>query len=232
MSENKELEKAILKISEHYDLKHIVRRAFINGIFTASGLFIGAILVFVVATQVLNGVKEVPLLDTFLRETRLDIVIESQINEISGKNGQSAVIDSSESYSNLTYTNSTYNFSFDYPVIFSSTFEGSIAEEDNSYLISLRNGKIYVDSIDIYINHSIEFSGSSYTEVVNNNLIGDIEMYIFEEEITIDSVSYPNPTIIASFEKGGDEYVVIVKAKESNSAIARELLTSILQSVL
>ena len=235
MGENKQLQKAVIKISEHYNTKHVIQRALINGIFSAAGLFLGAIIVFLLVSRLFAGFKEIPFVDDFLKQSKLDVVIESQLNEISGSNSTDEtaelIIDENGQIKYLTYHNTSFGLEFSYPKIFTNLSEGVLSENQDSYLIYLSGGQIYLEEIQVYIDHALEYSGSSYKKSIESESHGKIDIEVYEEGATIGGIDFNKPTLIAEIKAENHEYLFIGFAKENNSALAREIMLTLLSSV-
>jgi len=235
LTTEEKLQSAVIKLSNHYDLKHVIQRALLNGIFTAAGLFLGAILVFLFASRFVAGIKEIPFVDDFLKQSKLDVVIESQLNNLGGKITDISNTSSDINYlSYSVYKNSTYNLEFSYPQIFSSFDEASLNENDTtSHLIRLSSGEIYLEQLDVYINVDVTVTGDNYQRIVKNEKFGDIELFIYENGGVIDNNKTETPILLASFTnpQSYNKFTFVAYAKENSSAIGREIITNLLLSL-
>lgn len=225
----KNLEEAVIRISNHYNLANVIKRAFLQGIFTASGLFVGAILVFIIASQVLSGIKEIPLLDDFLRQSNLDVVIESQLNEISGErqNGEEQLV-YEQNQRALTY--STINLespaiNLVYPNIFRN-IETNPTQEGVNFILS--EGDRIIEQILIYEKDFLEIAGNFYTEEVTSNE-QIYQLKIYTGSLTVNNEIWKFGAIITDFEKDNVSYIIVAEAKENNLATSREIISFVIK---
>jgi hypothetical protein len=83
LSEKQHTHEVLSKIAEAYTWRNIVMRGIVTGIFTAIGATVGIGLLFLFATRLYSGLKDVPLVKDFMDATGLNIVVEYAIEQSS-----------------------------------------------------------------------------------------------------------------------------------------------------
>lgn len=77
---NPEQELKYLKIiAEQYKWHKIMLRSLMTGLFTAVGATVGFALVLLLSARVISTIRDFPIIDVVLKETKLDILIEKQL---------------------------------------------------------------------------------------------------------------------------------------------------------
>ena len=81
-SEIKLLREQVSKQNDKLATKQVILRGFTNGLFSALGATVGfALLIFIIA-KILSSISFIPYIDTILQSTKLDTLIEYQLEQI------------------------------------------------------------------------------------------------------------------------------------------------------
>lgn len=222
-------------------LDQVALRGCVIGIFTAIGTTIGFALFIIIAAQFVTQFKGIPLLDAILEQTKIDVLIENQLNKLEQETANkpttpdTSVPDpdnpdnsTDNKPKNLTYKNETLGISFEYPNTFTSVSEKQT--EDGFKVIQL-NGEGALYNLDIYIDKKVTIEGSATQRFVQREDINRIVVDIYETGVTIDGQKFTNPAYHSEVNINGHTYRFVGLADENTPKLAREVFVSILQTV-
>ncbi|MCA9379345.1 hypothetical protein KC640_02865 [Candidatus Dojkabacteria bacterium] len=233
-----ELRKLLKRMVMMNRLDQIALRGCLIGIFTAIGTTIGFALFIIIASQFVTQFKEIPLLDSILEQTKLDVLIENQLNKLEQETANpptdTSVPDSTDPGStgdtskNLTYQNDSLGISFEYPSTFNSVLEKQTEDE---YTVIQLNGEGALYNLDIYIDKQVVVTGTATQRFVQRDDIDRIVVNIYESGVTIEGQEFTNPAYYSTVEANGHTYRFVGLADENTPKLAREVFVSILQTV-
>lgn len=111
--EDLELKKYLKRLSDASKPSRIVVNAIINGIFTALGATVGFALVVIFLAYFLSTLKNLPIIDQLIKETKIDQLINSQLQKLEDESGASVQVEyiAFDSFSfkyPYTYVNASY----------------------------------------------------------------------------------------------------------------------------
>src|SRR5690606_23819387 len=107
-----ELVKYMRRIAMLNRWDQVALRGCLMGIFSAFGTTIGFALVLIILVNVISGVRQIPAVDSWLAETKLDALIEKQIAELGIDN---TVQVSNQTKDPLKYEDNNLGFQITYP---------------------------------------------------------------------------------------------------------------------
>jgi hypothetical protein len=82
VEELKKLNKALNRQNVYYRRRNVILRAVATGVFTAIGTTIGFGLVILISASFLKTVSAVPFIDDILKQTKIDQLIERQLQQL------------------------------------------------------------------------------------------------------------------------------------------------------
>lgn len=214
------------RIADQYAWKKVIARGLLTGIFTTTGAFLGIILLVFFASRLVAGLSEIPFLDDFLRQTKLDVLIESELNRLSGQSNDTVGEDGTLQYTE--YNNQTYSISFDYPDDLTSIRETDI--EDGGHLIRFM-GSGLLRELHIYIDSDVKVGGE-YEEIsIVNPSIDSSIIRVYEEGGTVDSTEVRSPLYTIRFTLDEREFVMIGYGDTVFPLNAREIFATVVRGV-
>lgn len=125
--EDLELKKYLKRIADASKPSRIVVNAIINGIFTALGATVGFALVVIFLAYFLSTIKNLPIIDQLIKETKIDQLINSQLQKLE-----------EESLKSVQVEYIAFNsFSFKYPYTY---IDVSYIDSSGNLVIQLSGG--------------------------------------------------------------------------------------------
>lgn len=236
-TQNDKIEKYLREIADHGGVKWAIMRGFFTGVFTAIGLIFGTAIIIFIGSNFLTDLRQVPLINDFLRETKLDVLIEKEVNKITETNDVSKTDTVNQNVTNTNnssgdeassyakFSNQVLGLEFFYP---SNLSELSI-EEDASEVILKGNGEL--KEIKIYKDRNIEITTKNTIKQPASNVeFGQLEINIFSDGLEINNRNIPNPAYVVTITTEKSTYTVLGIADENSSSIGREVFIKILES--
>ncbi len=224
--------KYLKAIAEQYKFRKVIQRGLITGIFTAIGATIGFAIVLVVASKLLSGLKEVPFVDNILQQTKLDVIIESELNNLStteNPDEQSTQQSEEEKITYTTFTNEQIGFEFKYPSIF-TTITDNFAELNSSKLIEFA-GESYIQKLELYKDLELTIEGEKRKAEVVNEFLEEDTLDLYEGGAIVDGNQIKNPLFVYNFKFNESNYTFIAIADTETPKISRELFIALLESI-
>ncbi len=223
--EIKEIKKYLKNISDSYKTRSVVGRSLLSGIFTAIGATVGFALFIFLAAQLVSGIRFIPILNDILRATKIDVLIESQLNKIAEEDSQGeSTTQQIDNSSYVTYETLDLGLAFFFPSYLS---DGLTESAGNAALRFTGNGPL--SELEFYQTEEVIINGSSITQYVQNSTMGQVKMQIYESGATINETYISNPIYVSYVSKLG--LTVIGTAQDNSPKIAREIFISILESL-
>ncbi|MBL8015048.1 MAG: hypothetical protein JNK26_02580 [Candidatus Doudnabacteria bacterium] len=218
----------LIAVSNRWD--QVIFRGCLIGVFTAVGTTIGFALLLLVAGQFVSTFKQVPLLDTILEQTKLDLLIENQLNRLNETPSEgSSGNETPEPATPLIYNNKDLNFSFSYPAYLSSSSE-NVDDEGNKYVQFTGEGD-GIQALDLYTNLDVTVKGLSTQRFANIPDLGRVVVYIYEQGGSVNNEEYNAPIYFAQVNKNGTKVVFVAYGEKDLPKLGREIFTDILETL-
>lgn len=241
---DQEFKKYIKRLVNINRKRNVAVRGLINGVFTAIGATLGFAIVLVISAQVLSSLRQVSIFDQFLSETKLDVLIESQLKQIQQQelqqeentndttNTPTDNSNSNQSYY-LSYDNKALDLTFNYPASLTdfSEYDLESTSGEDSSILSFEGFGI-LKSITVYINpDSIDLVGNSLSFDTESTLENKSKVLVYEKGAVVNGDDIKDPVLYFKFTKGTNDFYMIAKADSSTPKIAREIFITVAESV-
>lgn len=220
----KETVKYLNKIANQYSFGKVIFRGFIIGLFTAIGATFGFALVLFFMSKLITGLKEVPLVDDILRQTKLDVLIETQLNTLPSSEDENTADAERLEYRNYQFD----TIEFLYPDIFSLIKEVPSSAFDIKG-IQFQEGNI-LEQLIILKNQKYDFTGSSYITIVDNPNISSSEVTVYEFGAGLTD-NEDKPTFVYTFTQEEDTFTVIGIGDIDYPKLSREIYIRVVESI-
>ncbi len=241
---DQEFKKYIKRLVNINRKRNVAFRGLINGVFTAIGATLGFAIVLVITAQLLSSLRQVSIIDQFLSETKLDVLIESQLKQIQQEelkqeeNSEEGTNDNKDTNSEdqpyyLSYENKALDLTFNYPASLTNFSEYDInsTNSNDSFILSFEGFGI-IKSLVVYINpDSVDLIGSSQSYDVESTLEEKSKVLIYEKGATVNGDEVSDPVLYFKFTKGANNFYMIAKADSSTPKIAREIFLTVAESI-
>jgi hypothetical protein len=234
-----EVKKHLKMIAKSNKWKQIILRGCILGLFNGVGTIAGFILIGFLFINIIGSLKQLPLIDSILQQTKLDVLIESQVNRLTQEQGnssssstsdQSAQTNTTPTETTLTYSDTTLGINFSYPSSFTSVKEIA-GENELGKIIQLNSGDGALHNLDIYVDQDIQISGASMQRFIPKNDMDRIVLHTYENGAVINSTNYDNAVFYAEVPHDNHTFEFIGLATPETPKLAREVFTQILESL-
>ncbi len=236
VEQDKELIKYLKRIAQQNELKFMVFRGCMTGIFTALGTLIGLGIIVFIGIRLLPGLSLIPIVDEILRVTKLDVLIENQVNQLTGQDNETATdntntdTDTPVVATMLKYKNESIGLEFEYPSSFSS-----VVVTDNPEIGSFKeivlSGEGSLISLQIYVNQTTSVVGNSTQRFINRPNNERVTMELYESGALIGGEQFNN-TIYTADLSGDNSYQFIGISDAQLPKTAREVFVGIIESVV
>lgn len=235
LNSDEQLVNYLENISRANKKRNIILRGLLNGVFTAIGATLGfAIFIFLFA-NVISSLRQYSLVDSFLADTKLDVIIESQLKEIESRDSEAKGTDSEDSENQffLNYSNDLLGIHFRYPASLTELNQYLIDSEDEqsaSLVISMK-GYGLISDVQIHINNAnLIISGDSVNYNVQNTN-NEIMMKVFEKGAVVDGTIISEPVFYFQITKNQSVYDVIGIGDSNAPKTSREIFLVIPESI-
>jgi hypothetical protein len=228
-SENKEILKYLKRIAKANRADQIVIRGLLSGIFTALGATVGLAIIGVIFLNWVGGLKQIPFIDDILRQTKLDVIIENQLNQLTQTTSTTSTT-SSATISEAKYESTKYGFSFDYPTSLSSVSEltGTSAA---SLEVQLTGSEGSLPSLEVHVDEDVAIYGNNSQVFVPKDGMERVVVDVYEEGATVAGSYYSNNVFVAEIEQNSHTYLFIGVSSSDEPKAAREIFINIIESV-
>lgn len=208
----------------------VILRGCLTGIFAALGTTIGFAILLVALSQFVTTFKQVPLLDTILEQTKLDVLIEQQLNKINQPEQPTEEKPEEETpeITSLKYTDNQFKLSFNYPSTFSSI--NTLPIDEDSKTIQLEGGNGVLQSLDIYINQDIKVQGQGTQRYIPKAGMDRIIVNVYEDGATVGAQTYQTPVYASHISVDGNTFDFIGIGDAASPKLAREVFLQIIES--
>lgn len=243
---DQEFKKYIKRLVNINRKRNVAVRGLINGVFTAIGATLGFAIVLVISAQVLSSLRQVSIFDQFLSETKLDVLIESQLKQIQQQELEQDENNSPDNTDNqpdnednadqsyyLSYENKALDLTFNYPASLTdfSEYDLESTSGEDSSILSFEGFGI-LKSITVYINpDSIDLVGNSLSFDTESTLENKSKVLVYEKGAVVNGDDIKDPVLYFKFTKGTNDFYMIAKADSSTPKIAREIFITVAESV-
>lgn len=222
----------MIAISNRWD--QVILRGCLTGTFVAVGTTIGFALLLLILGQFVSTFKQVPLLDTILEQTRLDVLIEKQLNQISEEEQGESVNPTpsptpappSPSESILEFKDESHGIAFSYP----SNLSTSQTSDDLDQIASL-SGEGALSALDVYQIKLDRPAGNSSQRFITLASGTRVIMYVFENGATIDTESFSLPVYFVDFVNQNQSFSFVGFGDPDSPKEGREVFKSIVETV-
>lgn len=225
--EDPEVKKALKSIARGNRWDQVMLRGCLIGVFTALGTTIGFALLIAFAAQFVGSFKQLPLIDTFLEQTKLDVLIENQLKKISTETSTTTSTTSSGSQtptsSSLTYVNTQTGISFTYP--------SSLSKVSSEGSVVTFSGTTPIEVLELRINQQITLSGNSSQQFITKAGQDRIVINIYEAGAKLDGKEVTNAVFETKITSGSNKFQFVAISEASSPKLAREVFKSIIESV-
>lgn len=203
----------------------VVLRGCMMGIFSAIGTTVGFALLLVLLTGLLAGVKDWPVVDQILAQTKLDTLIENQINRLSGYDGNLTA-------SGITYSDEINNVNVTYPTYLNNRINLQEDDQDQAYLLILE-GSGALNSLEIYFNEepSFDAEGAPYNEHDVNFHDQQKKYRDYYEGGTVADTAYTRHIFYFQGRLNGIQITLIGIAGEDTPRIGREVFAQVVGNI-
>ncbi len=197
---NNELTRYVKALTRSMRWDQLIIRGCLTGTFIALGTTIGFALLIFASAQFITTFKQVPLLDVVLRETKLDVLIENQLNRINSSTSEANESESesepetlpeaekTESY--LEYSNPTWAISFTYPATLTTVIDTT--QGSNIQIIGTEGALL---SLELGSNlHQVVGERTQF--FVSRQGVDRLTVHIYEQGGQIDGNVYENPIFL------------------------------------
>jgi len=239
VKQDKELIRYMELIAKQNKPKQLIIRGIIIGMFSALGTILAFILLAMFAAYFLTGLKEIPFINSFIEEYKLDILIENILNERVNNNQytptetpngtQQGDVETPQPQPDpmTTYTDSTTGFSFIYPSYLDNiiTDPGS---DGASKLQWLGDGALH--SLELYHNSPPTVIGNSSERFATVNE-DRVTIHVYEGGALVNGTQYNIALYEARFELESGQYTLLGYSDANLPKTAREIFTMIIESV-
>jgi hypothetical protein len=229
-----ELKKYMKMIAWSNRWDQVILRGCLIGVFTAVGTTIGFALLIIIAGQFVTTFKQIPLLDAFLAQTKLDVLIENQLQKISqtdqGQNPPPSNNNENQTPTvvDLKYNNAVYKLAFTYPSTFTSNSETAGASDGGRVVQLAGTGSLR--SLDVYINEPVQVGGVSTQRIIPRNDINRIVVNIYDSGAIVNNKKIDTAVYYSEVKVGDNTFSFVGIADSQTPKLAREIFVNILTS--
>lgn len=228
-----ELKKYLKMIANANKWHQVILRGCLTGVFTALGATVGFALLLFVAAQFVTSFKQIPLLDTFLEQTKLDVLIEQQLNKINQPEetpdqGEKPDEEETPVVTTLKYTDNQFKLAFSYPSTFSSL--NTVPVSDIAKTIQIEGGDGVLQSVDIYINQEIKVQGQGTQRYIPKAGMDRIVVNVYENGATVIDQTYQTPVYYSKIKVDNNTFEIVGIGDSSSPKLAREVFLQIIES--
>lgn len=207
----------------------VVIRGCITGMFSAIGILLGTAIVVFIGTRLLGGLREIPLVSTILEQTKLDVLIEQQVNKLSAEGGATTPPASTPSSEPTfaTYESDTLGVRVKYPSYLTATTDNTSAVGT----LTLISNAGALASLEI-TNKQTEVFGYSVQRFISHKQIGAVTIEVFEQSATVNTDrKINNPAFFTKVSNNGKTLYILGIADPGNAKLGRETYTNIIESL-
>ncbi len=233
--EDKEFKKYIKRIADSNRKRNVILRGILSGIFTAIGATIGFGLLLFISSALVTNLKQVPIIDRLLTETKLDALIEKQLNEINNTENQNEEQDQeTDSTYYLNYSNKQFDLEFNYPASLTNLSEYITQTEDPNkptYVIDI-NGYGIINHMYVYVNYTdFNIEGESKSYNIKDKDGKDHELKVYENQSYSGSEESSILWIHYVKEETQNSYDFVAIGDKNSPKLAREIMIALAESI-
>lgn len=231
-STEKELNKYLKQLVKQNLKRNVALRGVINGIFTAIGTTIGFGLLIIIVAFLVSNLKQLPVVDSFLADTKLDLLIEYQLQKIKAEIGNGTISASNSSASSTsdyqTYNSGKYAYTLKYPVYFDEVTE--LPTGNNSVVVDF-SGQGTLSSLEIRVNDLVDLTGNKTQYPATTNAGEQLIVNIYNNGAAFDNKNFTQTVFELELVKGSNTFQFIGVADSDTPKLAREQFLTILQTL-
>jgi hypothetical protein len=225
-----ELRKYLKRLTLFNRTDQVILRGCITGMFTAIGVLLGTAIIFFIGTQLLSGLKEIPIIDSILEQTRLDVLIENEVRRLRGDTepGEDTTPDTEATVEvkYLTYQDTDLGISFEYPDYLTSLYK----DEVNSKLQLTGDSGILI-SLDVFTDE-FTLTGDSSQRFIPRSDMERIVVNMYEGGAVYNGGTVTNAVYSATITKDEQTINFVAIAAADAPKLGREVFTLILESLV
>jgi hypothetical protein len=225
-----EIRKYLKLVTKQNTTKEVIKRGLLLGIFTFIGTLIGFAIVLIIGFNFLSGLKEIPLLNIILEQTKLDLVIENQINKLKGNdNPTTPGTDNPEpEVTQLTYSNDQVGLKFNYPSTFNSVTNKPGSDQSSSVVQLIGAGAL--TSLDVYINQPPTIVGNGNQRFIPLTNGDRVVLDSYEQGAVVNGTQLVNAIYHARIVTSTSSFDFVGLSDPALPKSAREVFTALIQS--
>lgn len=222
-----ELRKYLKRLTLFNRMDQVILRGCITGMFTAIGVLLGTAVIFFIGTQLLSGLKEIPIIDSILEQTRLDVLIENEVRRLRGDTeaGETPVTETPAEVKYLAYQDTELGIGFEYPDYLTSLYK----DEANTKLQLTGDSGILI-SLDVFTDE-FTLTGDSSQRFIPRSDMDRIVVNVYEGGAVYNGGTVTNAVYSASITKGEATINFVAIAAADAPKLGREVFTAILESL-
>lgn len=226
-----ELRKYLKFIAYSNKWHQVILRGCLTGVFAALGTTIGFAILLLALGQFVSTFKQVPLLDTILEQTKLDVLIENQLNKINEPDKEEEEPTEENpipTVTSLKYTDNQFRLSFNYPSTFSSL--NTVPVSETAKTVTLEGGNGLLQSLDIYINQDIKVQGQGTQRYIPKAGMDRIIVNVYEDGATVGDQTYQTPVYFSKIKVDTNTFDIVGIGDSAAPKQAREVFLQIIES--
>jgi hypothetical protein len=194
-------------------------RGCVFGLASAVGTTVGLALFLVFAVQLIAGIKDFPIVKDLLAQTKLDQLIEKQLDNINGPSQKPVV-----------YTDESKKFTFTYPAFLS--YQITDQREGGRYVL-LQQGDGPLSTLEVYVDvepkvASANVNVSRYQITAQGQ---NTEYTAYYNGATVEDVQHDLPVFVYKVDLGNTKLTLVGIAEADAPQVAREVFKQIISSV-
>jgi hypothetical protein len=225
--------KQLKVIANTYQVHRVVSRGCLTGIFSAVGTTIGFAIVLALAASFISTIKDWPIIDSILAETKIDVLIENQISNLSGIDNQETVkpIENSPK-PEIKFNDNKIPLQFLPPQYLQYQASSRVNEQDADYHI-IYEGSGPLSGLTVYINETPVTSTTDSDQKtfavvvsgVNNEFTG------YYPHIKIDEIQTNGPVFMYQTKFANTSITLIGVANEETPGVGREIFRQVVETI-
>lgn len=230
MEHDPELKKYMKAIALSNRWDRVILRSLLIGTFVALGTTVGFALLLLFVSQFVGSFRQIPLLDTILEQTKLDLLIENQLKKLNETPSEEQDPDTETPQPKpLTYNSNTPAFSFTYPAHLGST-SSKTTPAGAAYTQFTGNGD-GIQALDLFVDTTVTIKGINTQRFINIPELGRTLIYIYEQGAVVNGEELKVPVYYTTIKVSGANIAMVGYGAADLPKLGREVFTNILESI-
>lgn len=229
MEHDPELKKYLKRLAVYNRMDQIIIRGCITGMFTAIGVLLGTAVIIFIGTQLLSGLKEIPIIDAILEQTKLDVVIENEVRRLRQQNETETPNETeepTETVKYLNYQDTELGITFEYPDYLDNLYKDAAGQK-----IQLTGDKGTLLSLDIFT-EEFTLTGDASQRFIPRSDMDRIVVNVYEGGAVYNGESLTNAVYSATITKDTKTINFVAIAAADAPKLGREVFSLILESLV